>query len=306
MFVFHIGLPKTATTSLQYDYFPQLVYSNQALYIGLNQPRHLCRQSQAYHSINNYISGDSTLESARSVLDALSANYKVIIFSDEMILVSSAYASWQTKLARLATLVHCYDFRILLAVRDPINASISYYVERYSSFFSKSYSECFQKENDFQIYNYSYLLDLIYSLGLAQSIDVVYFEDLIKNPRLALNPIHKHLSPHFTDKPFPVIRNRNTKNTLLERLRERPNIIAFYSNQNKVLRVLIRVCLALPMVSQLFAQILKRFFSEKLYIVSKESISDDEINAAREVNDLRYEKYGNWSTFMRNSVIGHD
>lgn len=306
MFLIHLGLPKTATTSLQYDYFPVLNEASDCFYIGVNQPRHSRKQTEAYRLINDYMSGCTALGIAKNTLDSIYTKHETIIFSDEMIMVSSGNSSWLSKLSRLAMLVKSYDFKILLTVRDPIDASISYYVERYACFSLKSYLQCFQEEPDFRIFDYPYLMDTLDSLGLSQGIEIICFDDIVNNPSLALKPIDKLLSLPFKDKPFPIIRNRNIKNTLLERIRERPQTLSFYSAQNKIIRVLITSCLSAPILSQLFVKLLQHFYPKSLRIVSKLAIPDDEKHAAREIDRLRYVNRVHWRTFMTSFNNHHD
>lgn len=57
-----------------------------------------------------------------------------IILSDEMLTVSSGAIRWRQKLANLSDFLGNIDYRVLVTVRDPVDAMFSYYVELYHHF----------------------------------------------------------------------------------------------------------------------------------------------------------------------------
>lgn len=287
MILIHIGLPKTATTSLQFDYFTALGNLKDCVYIGLKQPRHWRRQTTAYRSIIDFSLGKASLRDARIALDPIYSSNKLVIFSDEMLMVSSHNVSWVEKLSRTAILAKNYDYKILLTTRDAVDASISYYIERFSSFSPKSYLECFQSEHDFQIYNYSYLMNTLDSLFPTSNIEFIDFNELVKNPRQALYPVHK-LLPHSSKDDSPLLtKHRNKKTTLRERLCEKPQMLSFFPSQSKLSQCLIRACLLTPIISYLFVLILNYFFPKSLRVATKSDIPEKDILVAREIDKLR-------------------
>jgi len=123
----HIGLPKTATTTLQANLFPLL----NVIYAGTHQPRDGNKKSSLYGLFYSAIIDGSGLQGARQVLRNYAFKGQSILFSDEMILVGK---DWSGNLGRLRCLLEGFDFEIIVTVREPVAAIFSYYCELYPVF----------------------------------------------------------------------------------------------------------------------------------------------------------------------------
>jgi len=127
--IVHIGLPKTATTTLQSDFFP--VFVNDFIeYWGVCQPRGKRGQSNAYFNFYRAVDTGLRVGEVRKELELKIAQGKTVIFSEEMITVSSTTSStWREKLKNLGNILKGLQYDIVVTVRDPIPALFSYYVE---------------------------------------------------------------------------------------------------------------------------------------------------------------------------------
>ncbi|MCC4288870.1 sulfotransferase domain-containing protein [Vreelandella aquamarina] len=126
----HIGLPKTGTTTLQKNFFPNIDTFD---YCGVHQPRVQQKKNNnpVYNNIMQYVnSGAGSLKRILNVINN-NANEQILI-SEEMLTVSE---NWLQKLKRLFEVVSHYDYSIIVTVRDPLKATFSYYIETYERFF---------------------------------------------------------------------------------------------------------------------------------------------------------------------------
>ena len=153
--IVHIGMPKTATTTLQKIYFPLVAKENQHIeYHGVFQPRG-SNKTELYRVINKYINTGINLVQSRELLKTYQQKNKVIhIVSEEMIVVSEENTSWRTKTSRLIELLNGINYTLLVSVREPLLGSFSYYVERYLYFKNKkiSYKQAVNSEESIDIY----------------------------------------------------------------------------------------------------------------------------------------------------------
>lgn len=123
----HVGLPKTATTTLQTHYFPRLP-AGTFRYLGTLQPRSL-HQDPLFLDLRAAVDGDPGADRVRALLEACLAQGTSVVVSEEMFTVSSRESSWRAKLERLADIVAGLEYRVLVTVRPPVSGSFSYYVE---------------------------------------------------------------------------------------------------------------------------------------------------------------------------------
>lgn len=123
----HIGLPKTATTTLQSKYFPNLDCNFGFKYTGVFQPRGSKKEANVYKSLCHAVfNGES---SAFDNAIALMPKDCRLIVSEEMFTVGQEQRSWQENLKLLQAALAGYDYRILVTLRNPVAAIFSYYVE---------------------------------------------------------------------------------------------------------------------------------------------------------------------------------
>jgi hypothetical protein len=166
MLIFHIGLPKTATTTLQRGVFQQLD-QNSIEYLGVRQPREQ-QQDLLYVELMRCISSpDASPEIKLSVKKLLIKKQnevaKPIVLSEEMISVDSGGLTWQEKYKNLADILCDLNYRIIITVREPVSALYSLYVELYStvSISHDSLIDFFQNCNTAKIYRYGALYELL-------------------------------------------------------------------------------------------------------------------------------------------------
>lgn len=204
----HIGLPKTATTSLQIDYFP-FVSDEEYFYAGVNQPRK-SNSSELYYLLNQVVATGKNIDLAQSETRKVISQGKSLVLSDEMFLVSSQSVTWQTKLERLISVFEVFDYKILLTVRDPVKAMFSFYTEMYSRYsnFQYGWEWLAENNNDFRVYHYEYLLNFLTKRVAASRVKVWKFEDIVSGD---LSGVDDFLdSPRMTQ-GYCGIRKRNEK-----------------------------------------------------------------------------------------------
>lgn len=180
--IIHVGLPKTATTTLQEDVFPKLV-SDCFAYLGVVHPRSEALQHFLFESIYKAIAtGDVDHGLHQQISGELSLG-KTILFSEEMITASEGHYSWRTKLRNLKNIVKQYDYEIIVTVREPVSALFSYYCELFPrlSNGANGFRECVLEREEFEIYHYGKLIDVLLECFDRERIHVIRFEDIIKN-----------------------------------------------------------------------------------------------------------------------------
>jgi aromatic ring-cleaving dioxygenase len=181
-FLIHIGLPKTATTSLQRDFFPGIV-GESTKYIGVFQPREVQAQTLLYQDIYNAVIYRGNIALVRKkLIEKLDSGMSIII-SEEMFMVSSSAASWRDKLDNLQYLVADINYEIILTVREPSAAIFSFYTELYQRFASRwnGFIDCALYDEDMEIFHYRKLLKKLFDTFEAEKIHVFKFEDIIAN-----------------------------------------------------------------------------------------------------------------------------
>jgi len=177
--IVHVGLPKTATTSLQVDFFPELESKN-VCYLGVRHPRNGTSQNSLFECfVESLITGD--VEIIRAELFRLLSEGKVIILSEEMITVSLNNLSWRTKLKNLSRILDGMNYSLLLTVREPVSAMFSYYVEilSHKQKIGKRFIDVAKHDERMEIFHYGKLADELISDFDKERVLVIKFEDLI-------------------------------------------------------------------------------------------------------------------------------
>lgn len=128
----HIGLPKTATTSLQLYVFPEIARKYNYIYVGVDQPRGESSKKHPLYSAFMTAIDDGEFNAFHQQMPLIS-QCKGIIISEEMLTASANGIGWDEKLENLSELLADYDYEILVSLRHPVEAVFSYYVERYDS-----------------------------------------------------------------------------------------------------------------------------------------------------------------------------
>lgn len=175
----HIGLPKTATTTLQTDLFPNIVSDN-LIYLGIRQPRNGMEQDIVYKKFMTAVNcGERINEVKIDIKNYLDKNISLIV-SEEMIVVRE----WKTKVQNLERIINEFDYEIILTVRSPEKAILSYYIELYEREFKDlraNFNDLALRHEYFKIYHYKYFLDFLESIFPEKRIHIYKFEDIVKN-----------------------------------------------------------------------------------------------------------------------------
>ncbi len=206
----HIGLPKTATTTLQLDYFPH-VNNDKYLYLGVFQPRGQKVQDPLFFQVISAArSGDGLAKVNQALKERLNVEQRSLIISEEMLTVGSAEVTWQDQLSNLSKILSGIDHKVLVTIREPVSAMFSFYVELHHRFQKKGlpFSELALHDNDFAIYHYDTLLSVLSESFDPGCIHLQSFERLVKADFSAVG--------HFLDNPkleaaFGSLNNHNQK-----------------------------------------------------------------------------------------------
>ena len=204
----HIGLPKTATTTLQLDYFPLV---DKYVYLGIAQPRGESESDALFKQVLKAVNTGEGIEAASDALQSrMRDENKSLIFSEEMLTVSVNGLDWQEKMLRLKNILGAADYRLLITIREPVSAMFSFYLELYSRF--KDHGESFlslaKSNNDFQIYHYDYFLSVVLPLFGKDKVWVHKFEDLVKGD---FKGVEEFLEFPTMEQGFSELRNHNAK-----------------------------------------------------------------------------------------------
>lgn len=176
----HIGLPKTATTTLQTQLFPA-ISSEEIHYHGVIQPRQENLQDNFYTIFCEAVYSGKSLEDVRSVVENKLNYGSTIIISEEMFTVSTKDASWRVKLKNLSKLLNGLDYTLILTVREPVAAIFSYYIELNEQFARerKGFVDLALNDNRMYIFHYKKLIDELFMHFDKEKIFVKKFEDII-------------------------------------------------------------------------------------------------------------------------------
>lgn len=117
--IYHIGLPKTGTTSIQH-----LVQDFQ-WYCGVKQPRKGRTQSRVYTELTNYLMGIQS-QPPSNLPD-------VFFYSEEMILVNNEPGVAESNVRRLLSILRPQD-KVVVTVRELRSLRVSAYYEFYRVF----------------------------------------------------------------------------------------------------------------------------------------------------------------------------
>ena len=192
----HIGLPKTATTSLQSQYFPALD-QKKIKYLGVFQPRS-GQETTGYRVIVDAIYSGDTENATKWLKENLNGSCAVLL-SEECILVSDSTKDWRCKLENLGVLLEGLDYELLVTVRDPVGAIFSYYIELYKSFSKerKSFLDLAMFDPRMEIYHYSKLFSEIEKHFESRRVFVKKFEEIKRGDVEDLGRFLAEATPEF-------------------------------------------------------------------------------------------------------------
>lgn len=175
----HVGLPKTATSTLQTEVFPVLE-GKDFIYLGVDGLRRPGESSPTYVKFMEAVNNGNGISQLRDALHLLLQKTNLLL-SDELMVVSSITTSWQQKLARVGEVLAGFDYQIIVSVREPVAAMFSYYVELYPRFSKYEFPQCALSHNDMYIYHYDKLLMELEKNFDSDRLVFIRFEDVIEN-----------------------------------------------------------------------------------------------------------------------------
>jgi hypothetical protein len=141
----HLGLPKTATSSLQHNVFQKLHEEGRINFLGKcldydYQTGKVVVTNYSGQFIRDAAEGKLELEDARQKLEDALCPDCLNVFSDEGLMVAypgKGNLPLAEKFENMARLLRGYDVQIVVTLRDPIDYLYSLYVQLYPDFFSK-------------------------------------------------------------------------------------------------------------------------------------------------------------------------
>lgn len=173
--IVHIGLPKTATTTLQIDFFSKLD-RDQMFYIGVKQVRGKIVQDKMYNQFYSSVTTGKEIEKTRKMLVAELNKGLDLLLSEEMIVVGE----WQVKLRNLYQIIKDINHLIIITIREPVSAMFSYYIELHQVFGNKTFLDSAQNSNQMKIYHYRKFFQYLFQYFQSSNIRLVKFEDIVE------------------------------------------------------------------------------------------------------------------------------
>lgn len=212
MIYLHIGLHKTATTSLQFHVFPNI---DGVRFLGRGRGGIDCSHS-LYKKLGKYVHSKNTDFDRERCLSSEFQRYVAyqqdILLSEEWFTAdySEFYglkgALWQDKLTKLSRIFGCLDVKVLVTIRTPLDALYSQYCEFHRIGIQKrfpTFSDYMCKSNDASLFNYSDLNDLL--ILLFSDVQYLAFE------KIKENRFQKSLRSYFGREKIPDLCLENSK-----------------------------------------------------------------------------------------------
>lgn len=172
----HIGLPKTATTTLQQILFPEIC-DDTIDYLGVGQPRGKIENHLIYELIMKALRTGDGISSVSESLTCELQKGKDLLLSEEMIVVGD----WNRQIENLSKITQSIDYKILVTVRELASVIFSYYVERHAHFerTGENFLDLAINNEEMKIYHASIFFEKLYGWFNPDRVYVAKFEDLI-------------------------------------------------------------------------------------------------------------------------------
>ena len=181
----HIGLPKTATSTLQMDVFPK-INTSKITYLGINEPRENI-QNPIFSFFMKSIYSGIEVDYIKHLLAEELKKGKNLLISEEMIVVGD----WKQKILNLARIIKDFDYQLIITVREPAEAMFSYYVELYHIFKKEKltfYDTAIY--NDYmKIFYYKCFIQHLLKYFEKDRINIFKFEEIIKGNILGIEKV---------------------------------------------------------------------------------------------------------------------
>jgi hypothetical protein len=178
----HIGLPKTATTTLQKGLFVKLSEQHRIKYLGLEGHREDNKNS-FIKSLVKSINNDGNRIEIQKQLESMLLNNQNLLLSEENIILSSPKTEWKERLDNLYEIVKPFDFKIIVTVREPAKAMFSFYTQYFNHYKGdkRKFIDIALNDDFIAIYRYEALVNKLIDTFGKQNIFVKKFEDIINN-----------------------------------------------------------------------------------------------------------------------------
>lgn len=177
----HIGLPKTATTTLQRQVFSNI--SNESLnYLGVYQPRE-SKQNSLYNYFYRAIYTGKKIDKVQKLIEIELNKGRNLLISEEMIVLSTFENKWRANIKNLYQIIKPFDYLIIVTVREPASAMFSFYAQRYKMFkkLDKSFKEIALKHDSMEIFHYKKFFKHLNQYFKVKKVFVKKFEEIINN-----------------------------------------------------------------------------------------------------------------------------
>ena len=150
----HIGLPKTATTTLQSQIFSNFD-ENEIKYLGTYQPRN-SNKNMLYEKFYRSVFTGKHIAETQLLLTEELKNNKNILISEEMITVSD----WKVNLLNLKEILKPFNNELIISVRKHVRAMFSYYVQEFRNFskLNLTFDEIARTNQKMKIFQYRIFL----------------------------------------------------------------------------------------------------------------------------------------------------
>ena len=178
--IVHVGVPKTAGRSLRAAYFPAVAAENPGiLWAGALEPRRR-RPSALYGALLEALTAEGREGCFRQELARIQA--RTVILSCPHVLAEhpGLDLSWKTKLARLGRALAGTDHRLIVTVRDPLDAAFAYYAALVHLFPRRGRRLVVQAGTErFEVFRYARLFAVLHAHVDPERVDVVGFDDIV-------------------------------------------------------------------------------------------------------------------------------
>lgn len=188
MIYLHIGLPKTATSSLQ-EFLYEESDNCHLNYLGVHQPRGQGKEHQFYTQLICFMNSQTPEELSnnldvcrKTLISLINGSNTPLFLSEEMLTVDNLGITWQMKIDRLSMLLSGIQYKIIVTTREPVSALHSFYTEIYHDvkFDYPSLSAFCESNNNAKIYDYNNLRSVLNDSFDMSEVVFFPFEDLIK------------------------------------------------------------------------------------------------------------------------------